>query len=124
MISFLGYLWFSAHTADKGNELWYYDIHTGLAYVAADVLEGSASSSPRYLAGYGRRIWFEAYGGDAFGRELYTYNFDTGAVRRQHDTWPGVENGGAADIIGLGDRVYFGASDGTNGDELWSFRLR
>ena len=105
-----GVLYFATGTPEHGKELWATDGLT--TWLAADIVPGSASSSPSAFTVLDGRLMFLATTPEA-GRELWV--LDPDGPRLVQDINPGPESGtyGPEGLV-LGDtHVYFNGSDGT-----------
>ena len=60
LTEFNGKLYFEVSTSSVGRELWSYDAVTGVVVLAADIIDGSTSSTPRKFTEYNGKLYFGA----------------------------------------------------------------
>jgi ELWxxDGT repeat protein len=119
-------LYFDAHTAEAGWELWTSDGTPAGTRIVEDIRPGSLDSDPASLTPSGTDLLFTAdEGRDA--RQLWTARGDGGAERLTDvrggipDQLPRVPTR----YIGtLGDLVFFPGESSAEGKELWALRRR
>ena len=130
---FNGALYFSALTAEHGDELWKTDGTPAGTALVADVETGWISnpynswpidSSPADLTVVGDTLFFSAGSGYGYGRELWRSDGTTAGTVLVKDINPGVyyQSYGSdpGDLTAVNGILYFSAGDGGEaGRELW-----
>ena len=112
-----GEYYFAANDGVSGSELWKSDGTAAGTVQVADILQGSAGSSPRPLANLDGIFYFTA---DSGGSSLEFWRSDGTA----EGTFRVVELPGTSknlsSVTTTGDRFFFNFSDGVHGTELWT----
>jgi ELWxxDGT repeat protein/VCBS repeat-containing protein len=129
---FEGKLYFSAvgnntTDGDVGRELYVHDPATGETTLVADLVTGSAGSSPRFLTVLEGKLYFSAAGNNTtdgdVGRELYVHDPATGATTLVADLH-GSFGSNPESLTVVDGKLYFSAvgnntTDGDVGRELY-----
>lgn len=115
LLSYDGWVYYSAGDATHGRELWRTDGET--TQLIDDINAGSDGSDPVPLIGVGDSLYFRATNG-VDGYELWRVNTTTlmvgmvDNIEPAGDSWPNYP-------VVLGSYVYFSATTLANGSELW-----
>ncbi len=112
-----GSVWFSARDRNAGIELWSTDGTSSGTSLYADI-HPSGDSRPSDLVSFGSRLLFAA-NGPGVGIELFG-TLPGGGVGLIHDIRPGGPSSSPRELVAAEGRVWFRASDGPQGNELWS----
>ena len=119
-VDFMGFLYFTAQTAEHGGELWVSDLTAPTTHEVEDIVPGPEGSFPHDLTVVGSTLFFEANTPDE-GRELWKYELSggVGTVSLVRDIWPGTDDSDPNGLTAVGDTLFFFADDGQYGRELW-----
>lgn len=112
-----GAVYFSARDRHAGVELWITDGTPNGTSLYADI-HPSGDSRPAGLVSFGSRLLFAA-NGPGVGIELFG-TLPGGGVGLVHDIRPGGPSSSPRELVAADGRVWFRASDGPQGNELWS----
>lgn len=111
-------VFFSAQTANEGEELWKSDGTELGTQIVRDIIPGTGQSNPRHLAEYNGLLYFAATDGSG-DEELWVSDGDESGTQRLIN----INNNGSSTPTKLktaGALLYFTATDGNTGIELWS----
>ena len=114
------HLFFQAHSANEGTELWMTD-GTGNSevHILSDIHSGALSSYPSYLTAMNGVIYFSAYDG-SLGTELWQSNGTYAGTQILKDIYTDAGSSYPKFLTRVGNTIYFRATDdGTYGTELW-----
>ena len=116
LLSYDGWVYYSAGNADNGRELWRSNGTT--TELIDDIYAGPDGSDPVPLIGVGDSLYFRATNG-VDGHELWRVNTTTLMVGMVDDIEAGAGSSWPAYPVALGSYVYFSAFDTAHGNELW-----
>ncbi|MCS7160372.1 MAG: hypothetical protein RMJ19_07865 [Gemmatales bacterium] len=112
-------IFFVANTAATGEELWMTDGTPAGTTLVRDIVQGTGSSSPRFLTNVNGTLFFAANDGQS-GFELWTSDGTASGTTRVVDIRGGT--GAGSDprfLVNVDGTLFFAANDGQNGFELW-----
>ncbi len=111
-------VFFTAHHADFGRELWSTDGRAEGTHLVRDVREGPVSSAPTALAALQGGLVFLADDGVS-GLEPWFTDGSAGGTRLIKDLVAGPGSSAPSSVVSSGELAWFAADDGVTGAELW-----
>ncbi len=114
-----GQLFFSANDSAHGEELWRFNVDTGLFEVSSDITVGSGGSFPRSLTNVDGRLFFSAFD-PTHGEEVWRVDGDGVGLTRLADIRPGLGGSYPWNFTNVSGQLFFRVRDLTHGNELWS----
>ncbi len=113
---------YELNTFDIGNELWIFDINTGLLSPLKDINPGQNSSNPTVLLVVDDWLYFTADDG-MHGNELWMTDGTEGGTMIVDDMTEGEGSTTVRHLTYFGDTFYFESSDNNFGTELFKWNL-
>ena len=119
LVVFRDALWFVAHDATAGTELWSSDGTRAGTSVFLDILPGLSYTPPRELTVTTDRMFFAATS-NAFGTELWSTDATIPGTGMVRDLVPGPNSASPDSLTALGNRLLFRPRTSAMGREPWS----
>ena len=103
-------LFFTAKTAEAGEELWVSGLTQETTKMVMDINIGTLGSNPSYLTAVGNKVYFVAETSES-GAELWVSDGTEAGTKMVKDIYPGETGSGAFGLSKYKDKVMFFAMD-------------